>query len=287
MKFFLQKLNHYSKLELFHLIKLKIGEKLIFSVPRGLKQTFFYLNTPFFKKIKKIKKKDGLILEFDINNQKKLAFIKKNSSDLLVFVQIIKNREYQGIADLFVKKNIRIKTMIDAGANIGLTSVFFKALFPELKIIMLEPNIKTYNRLLFNIKLNNLKNIFPSNEGLWGKNTFLSPSTGFRDSLDWSFSLKESQNISENVIKVLSMKDIINRHNLKEIDFLKIDIEGGELSLFSDKEIDFWSKNIKVIAVEIHDELKCKKMIVATLKRLDFKIIYVGELTVGINRRKF
>ena len=83
------------------------------------------------------------------------------------------------------------------------------------------------------------------------------------------------------------MKDIIKRHNLKEIDFLKIDIEGGELSLFSDKEIDFWLKKIKVIAVEIHEEFKCKKMIEATLKRLEFKIIYVGELTVGINRRKF
>jgi FkbM family methyltransferase len=47
--------------------------------------------------------------------------------------------------------------------------------------------------------------------------------------------------------RVLSFKEFIDENNIKHIDFLKIDCEGGEYSVFIPSNIEYL-KNVKKIA---------------------------------------
>jgi FkbM family methyltransferase len=54
-----------------------------------------------------------------------------------------------------------------------------------------------------------------------------------------------------NRCRSLTFKEFIEENNIKHIDFLKIDCEGGEYSVFTKENLNYL-KNIKKIAVEFH-----------------------------------
>ena len=56
--------------------------------------------------------------------------------------------------------------IIDAGANIGMATLYFKFLYPKAKIIAFEPFGATFAVLMDNIELNNLKDVRLVNSAL-------------------------------------------------------------------------------------------------------------------------
>lgn len=280
----INKFKIYSFLEIYQLIKYSIGNKLIASVPTGLKVFHKKIDSLYSEGVKIKKLNDFVVFEYKINNLPFIFSIRKASSDLFVFHQIIKKKEYQIIVDFFKTNRLDMKLVIDAGANIGLTSVFLKAHFPNAKIIALEPSEDTFKRLGVNLKNNNLTDIITLKKGLWGRSTHLSPETSFRDGLDWAFRLIETSDRDDYSIEVVSIFDIVQQFNLELIDFLKIDIEGGEVSVFNNKSNLDWLKKVKVLALEIHDEFNCRIDIENTLINFGFSLSHSKELTIGINK---
>lgn len=274
----------YSFLEIYQLIKYSIGNRIIASVPKALRVFHNNIDSLYSESVKIKKLNDFVIFDYKINNLPFTISLLKVSSDLLVFHQIIKQKEYQIVVDFFKTNKLNLTTVIDAGANIGLTSVFFKAHFPNAKIIALEPSEDTFKRLVNNIKNNNLKDTITLKKGLWGHNTYLSPDTSFRDGLDWAFRLIETSDRKDSSIEVVSISNIMNQFNLEFIDFLKIDIEGGEVSVFNNELNLDWLKKVKVLALEIHDEFDCRTDIENTLSKFGFILSHSGELTIGINK---
>lgn len=106
----------------------------------------------------------------------------------------------------------------------------------------------------------------------------------FRDKQAWSFRLEETSNENEKLFEVNSMNSLMETHTFESIDFLKIDIEGGEKEIFNSEADLSWLKTVKVIAIEIHDKFECREDIEAILKE-QFDLHYSGELTIGINKK--
>ncbi|NQY11823.1 MAG: FkbM family methyltransferase [Flavobacteriales bacterium] len=279
-----RKLKLYTFLETLQLIKYSIGHRIVESVPKGLRKTHNQIDNFYSKDIEITMDKSDIVIEYILNDSPYTFSLCKNSSDSDVFEQIILDKEYQIIYDFFTKNKITVTNIIDAGANIGLTSIFLKASFPEAKIIALEPGPNTFKRLNKNFAINNLKNTITLQKGLWGHKTFLAPDTSFRDKLDWSFSLIESADKTEASIEVISATDIIDEYKLDFIDLFKIDIEGGESSVFSPESDLKWLQKVKVIAIEIHDEVASREEIENTLRSYGFLLSNSGELTIGINK---
>lgn len=50
----------------------------------------------------------------------------------------------------------------------------------------------------------------------------------------------------------ITFKNLIETYNIEKIDFLKIDCEGGEYSIFIDENKDYIFNNVKSIAAEFH-----------------------------------
>lgn len=269
----------------FRVLKYSVGSRLINSVPKGVKQSYEFLRWLESKSISFVKKGDCIKFDYPINDKKYSFLISENSSDSDVFKQIIIDEEYKYLTDLITKKNIQLNTIVDGGANVGYTSIYFSKLHSNASIIAMEPNTKTFDRLTRNIKNNQLENVTCLQKGLWNKDTYLKADHSFRDKQDWSFRLEETQNEAEKLFEVISIKNILTSRNWETIDLLKIDIEGGEKELFKSSENLDWLNQVKVIAIEIHDEFNCRENIERTLVKYDFELSYSGELTIGINQK--
>ena len=59
--------------------------------------------------------------------------------------------------------------IIDGGANIGLSTIYFKQLYPHSKIVLLNLILKFLKYLKSNISKFNYKNVEFMNKGLWDK----------------------------------------------------------------------------------------------------------------------
>jgi len=280
---YLSKLAPFSLSEKLSILKFTIGSRMINKIPRGLKYSYLLTNRLLEKGTKVNRVRDCIEFNFTLNETTSIIHLKRESSDAQVFEQIVELEEYLPILKKFKEINITPQTMIDAGANIGLTSVYFKSYFPNISIIAIEPSEDTFKRLTNNINLNNFNKILLLNKGLWSSPKRLKADQSFRDGQDWSFRLVEASANEPALFEATSIDEIISENNLTTIDFLKIDIEGGEVEIFKDFSTLHWLNQVKVIALEIHDEFNCREHIETNLAQI-FDLSHAGELTIGINK---
>ncbi|WP_290495942.1 FkbM family methyltransferase [Hyphomonas sp. UBA4494] len=117
--------------------------------------------------------------------------------------------------------------IIDAGANFGMSSVYFKELYPNAEVLAFEPVPFLHDLASKNVARNKLSDVTVLKKGLAAK-----PGTAtFFMSGDYSMagSLTERRRtfgdeIEELTIETVPLADYLNR----EVDFLKLDIEGAE-----------------------------------------------------------
>ena len=213
----------------------------------------------------------------------KIKLRKTPSSDLKVFNQVFRNNEYKPVIAIYKKHfNSTSPKVIDAGANIGLTSLYINLQFDVPDFILLEPDSNNFKILSYNLE-SNVINARVEKVGLWSKKTNLKITKDFRDKSDWAHRVEES---SSKGIEATTVNHLLIKYNWDYVDILKIDIEGSEKEVFTSKNVDvsFLSKT-KCIVIEIHDEFNCREDIYKVFKKYNFIYFNYGELTVGVNTK--
>jgi len=166
--------------------------------------------------------------------------LRPNTSDINVFEQIFIDEEYR--CAIAAEPEI----IIDAGANIGLASIYYSLTYPTAKIIAFEPEASNFALLQENIK--HYPNIQCENAGLWNKNTWLKIHNP--DGQKHSFTVEESS--SPQGIHAVTVDRVMEQHDLPFIDILKVDIEGAEKEIFSGHPA--WTSKVGMIVIELHDK---------------------------------
>jgi FkbM family methyltransferase len=117
--------------------------------------------------------------------------------------------------------------IIDCGSNIGLSVLYLKSICPTAEIDAFEPDDNNFILLKKNVEANNALNIRLHNKAIWKENTTLN----FINEASLGSRVGDSSN-NENSIKVPAarLKDLL----IKEVDFLKMDIEGAEYEVIMD-----------------------------------------------------
>lgn len=210
--------------------------------------------------------------------------LRKNTSDFKVFDQIWIEEEFREVMSLIAQNDIEINTIIDAGANIGLVSLYLKNTFSEAKIICVEPDSFNLKQLKKNVSINHLSNIHFLKGGLWPHDGFMEMDYNFRDGLEWLRKLTSSKKGTGN-IPVFTLSTILKKYNLDGVDLLKIDIEGAEEEVFKEGADYEFLRKTKIVTLEIHDLEKMGHKIINILQVYDFRIHMSGELIIGINKR--
>jgi FkbM family methyltransferase len=171
---------------------------------------------------------------------KDVIVLRPNTSDINVFEQIFIDEEYRCVID--AEPNI----IVDAGANIGLASIYYAMAYPKARIVAIEPESSNFELLKENVK--NYSNIYCENAGLWDKSTYLKIYNPYGQK--HSFTVEESNDPQG--IKAITVDDVMNQHDFPFIDILKVDIEGAEKEVFSGHP--GWIKKVGMIVIELHDK---------------------------------
>jgi len=184
--------------------------------------------------------------------------LRLRTTDISLLEEIIIHSEYQFESS----KSPRI--IIDAGANIGLTSIFFANKFPDAKIIAIEPERSNFQMLEMNAAY--YPNIVPIQGALWREESMLNlsnPGTG-----NWGYQTRkqEADETVEGNVSGITVDTLIQKYGFDYIDILKIDIEGSEKEVFETSES--WIDKVGVIIVELHDHFKngCSRSVYAATK---------------------
>jgi FkbM family methyltransferase len=210
---------------------------------------------------------------------------KRPSSDLDVFSQVFNDLEYQPVVTTFKKHfpNHNGINIIDAGSNIGLTSLYFSRFFDNANYICIEPDDSNFESMRYNLENNKVQNLVKVKGGLWSKNTFLSIVRDFRDKNDWAIRVEETSDNTN--LEAFSIDYLIKKNQFEVIDILKIDIEGSEKEVLTGNLANLSYLSItKCIAIEIHDEFNCRQAIYKILEDHNFTYFDDKELTIGVNQ---
>jgi FkbM family methyltransferase len=171
--------------------------------------------------------------------------LRNGTSDFAVFSQVFLMRQY----DLPIV--LRARSIVDAGANIGMASLYFLWRNPHARVIAIEPDAENHA-----IAQENLAHFGDRcrliHGALWSHSSTLAVSRGtYRDGRHWaSQTVPISQSTTEQV-RAYTVDEIIGEAGYTEVDLLKIDIEGAELQVFRDGNLDFLERT-RCCAVECH-----------------------------------
>ncbi|MBA4078021.1 MAG: FkbM family methyltransferase, partial [Cyanobacteria bacterium PR.023] len=100
-----------------------------------------------------------------------------------------------------------------------------KANLPDV-VHAFEPMSRSYEKLVRNIELNNLKNVIPSRESLWYKSNVKLSLTG---ALALASSVEAAAGAVDDTILSRSIDDYVASHKLSRVGLIMLDTEGGEL----------------------------------------------------------
>jgi len=163
------------------------------------------------------------------------------------------------LEEIYKFKSVRKKPfIIDCGSNYGTSIVYFKSLYPEAKIIGVEPDPRIFRLLQSNIECRNYQNVSIINKAVSTNNT---PVQFYCEGADGGrvFPLEDTRETVN--VKTIQIDDLIS----KPVDFLKIDIEGSETEVICSSEK---LQDVSNLFVEYHSFEESKQTLSKILDKL-------------------
>jgi FkbM family methyltransferase len=195
------------------------------------------LSQQLFCDIFRIRKNKEAIFGFEI--------VFSNYSDLLrLYLEIFLKESY------YFMSESKEPLIIDCGANIGISVLYFKMLFPASKVIGFEPDENNFALLKTNIINNKLKGITLINKAVYNHEGVID---FFRnqDSLDSVTMTTVRGRFKEafcGKVECVVLSEFIQQ----EVELLKLDIEGAEVLVLEELAKKGKLKLVKNIIIEYH-----------------------------------
>ena len=196
------------------------------------------------------------------------------TSDIDVFKHIYVLREYA-----FLDEMENPGLIIDCGANVGMSTSYFLGRCPEARVIAIEPDPGNYQQLMHNTA-NYSDRVTGIQAGVWSKQAGLKfVDAPFGDGRAWAICVEEALPGEPVDINAVSIPQILADEPADQrISLWKIDIEGAELSLFSENAEE-WLGRVDNLVIELHGP-ECEKVFYDAIKPFDFEVIPSGGVVI-------
>lgn len=202
-------------------------------------------------------------------------WLRYQTSDSRVFFQIFIDQEYEGLTDLDDPKLI-----IDCGANVGYSALYFLYHYPNAHVIAIEPDADHFRMCE--------KNLAPFRDrvtliqaGVWSRETGLVVCRETEDGLSWGFQVRECESDETPETMAIDLGTVLKQSGFERIDLLKMDVERSEIEIFS-RNYDSWLNKVDHIAIELHGE-DCSTKFFSALSSYEYDLSNSGELTICQN----
>ena len=172
--------------------------------------------------------------------------------------------------------------VVDAGANIGATPIYFMANFPRALVVAIEPDCENFELLSKNVTGLNVEPIRGAISSVAGRNRVFDPGEGYCGYRTQSVAQTDADT---DTVPGITINDIYATHPSPFFPFIvKVDIEGAEMDLFSGNTE--WVARTPLLIIELHDWLLPKggpsRSFLQCISKLDRDFVYIGENVFSI-----
>lgn len=211
--------------------------------------------------------------EVEVKWKGRKVHIRKGSSDFKVFQQVMVFDHY----NYNLSAESPVETVIDLGANVGLSALFFAVKYPNARVIAVEPERHNYEQLVKNVS--GFSNVYALNNAIWYENKELNIYDGGGG--EYAFNIVEANGTLVGTTTCITINDIIEKYDLKKIDILKVDIEGAEKELFM-YNFNKWLPMVRCIMIELHDgdHPGCTSAFFRAITDREFTMTSKGEVLI-------
>jgi FkbM family methyltransferase len=163
------------------------------------------------------------------------------AGDLFVLYEVLAFNAYHIAPSLLPTNNVR--AVVDCGANIGITSLFLAARYPDATILSVEPDQKNFALLKTNVA--KIPRIRPIRACVTG-----TPQSVVRFTADRAaWGNRIATDAHGVLVPAITIEELCKQNGIEKIDLLKLDIEGAEELIL--KNATFLARTEYIIA-ELH-----------------------------------
>jgi FkbM family methyltransferase len=144
-----------------------------------------------------------------------------------------------------------VRTIVDVGANIGASTLYFAGNYQQARILAFEPFLESYELLVRNVE--GISRISTFNFGLFDRDKQAPLHLGLQDSVTNSIAVGRETSEDRHVfVNLREAGAVLAELNVSEVDILKLDTEGCELPIL--RSMSALAARAGVIYIEFHHE---------------------------------
>jgi FkbM family methyltransferase len=198
------------------------------------------------------------------------VYLRVRTTDVSVYSSILLGKEYDFDLPMCPR------TIVDAGANVGMASIYFAHKYPNAKIIAVEAEASNFAMLVRNVRA--YPSIIPIHAALWNRDGEVSISQPEPFS-EYGFFTREGSGVK---VRAITMRSLMKEMRINDIDLLKVDIEGAEKEVFENSD---WIRDVRCLMIELHDRFKpgCSEVVSSATR--EFSKFRRGETNVYVRHR--
>ena len=170
--------------------------------------------------------------------------LRLGTTDVAAFEHVFIHNEY----DFSLAQQPSV--IVDAGANIGMSAVYFALRYPTATIVAIEPEPTNFAVLAKNAKL--FPKIIPIHAALWNHEGVVRIQDGGGG--HWGMRVVDANISSAADIRSITLQALLDELKIDKIDLMKVDVEGAECEIFSDPSA--WIGRVGIICAELHDRFR-------------------------------
>lgn len=158
--------------------------------------------------------------------------------------------------------------IIDCGANIGMSVLYFNKLFPNSKIIAFEANPHAFKLLSDNMTINKVSNVELHNVALCDKEKEVSFFIG--ENIGTLLGSIKKERGGDTELKIKGQKLSYYLADFETIDLIKMDVEGAEINIIHDLFESSSINKVKEYIIEYHHNMnEDKSMLSSFLEKFE------------------
>jgi FkbM family methyltransferase len=232
-------------------LKLVVEYCIVFSIPRSAWVVAWILAAKLLRRP---------YIRLPVPNTRRTIRLRTNSSDIETYNQVLIQQDYDfsqfpyapqfGSGPPTVEAETQRITIVDCGANVGCSVMWFATRFPDAEIVAIEPDSANFE--LLNQNVAGLHNVRTVRAALWCSETRVVISNP--DAEPWLFRTEAvTGNTGQNspLIDTVTMDSLLADTPSSTRIVVKMDIEGAEREVFSKNTS--WLRCVDVLIIELHD----------------------------------
>jgi FkbM family methyltransferase len=234
----------------------------------------FGLLDPYFDSLSALSRSSFGLMHASVPGYWTPIFFRGCTSDVLNMRQIFRHLEYG------FEFRARPRRILDLGAYCGYAAVFLANRFPNAEIVCVEPSAANFGVLTLNTMP--YKNIKRIHGAVWHHPTQLDLVERIGGHWGSIFGEGVGKIGRDESVRAYTVSELLQLAGWSSADYIKCDIEGAELEVFSDPGAAAWLQGVGCVSVETHDRFKpgCTDAIEAALPAARYVHRRSGEFHV-------